>query len=113
MSFFPYRKIHALVSMVTSGKDGSLCVVTMENQTMLNNPNTLLSKAEWCRYCIHLTDLNLSHFTVAEAMGLEAVASRPPAMASSHYKILSKSIKRTKIIRRTNTRARAHTHIHT
>jgi hypothetical protein len=88
-----------------------VCVVTMENQTMLINPNPLLSKAEWCRYCIYPTDLNLSNFTVAEAMGLEAVASRPPAVASSHYKILSKSIKRTKLLGG-QTRARAHIYIH-
>jgi hypothetical protein len=63
---------------------------------MLNNPNTLLSKAEWCRYCIHLTTLNLYHFTVVEAMGLKAVASISPAMASPPYTISSKSINRFK-----------------
>jgi hypothetical protein len=44
---------------------------------MLNNPNPLFSKVEWCRYYNHLTTLNLSHFKVVEAMGLKLVASVP------------------------------------
>jgi hypothetical protein len=46
-------KVHALFSMVTSAKDFILC--NNGNQTMLINPNPLLSKAEWCRYLISLT----------------------------------------------------------
>jgi hypothetical protein len=41
-------------------------------------PKPLLSKAEWCRYCIHFTTLNLNHFKMDEAIGLKAVESRSP-----------------------------------
>jgi hypothetical protein len=61
---------------------------------MLNNPNSYLSKAEWCRYCTHLTNFNLSHFKVVEAMGLKVDASTSPAVASLPYKISSKSFNR-------------------
>jgi hypothetical protein len=47
MSLLTYSKVHALVSTVTSPKDCMWC--NYANPTMLNNPNPLLSKAEWCR----------------------------------------------------------------
>jgi hypothetical protein len=56
MSFLLYSKPHALVSMLSSA--------------VLTYPNPLLSKADWCRYCINLRTLNLSCFKVIEAMGL-------------------------------------------
>jgi hypothetical protein len=59
---------------------------------MLNNPNPLLSKAEWCMHYIHLRSLNLNHFKAVEAVALKIVASTPPAMASPPYKMSSKSI---------------------
>jgi hypothetical protein len=49
-----------------------------------------------CWYCIYFTTLNLSHFKVAEAMGLKVVASTFPAVAPPPYKISSKSINRFK-----------------
>jgi hypothetical protein len=61
-----------------------VCNVIMENPTMLNNPNPLLSKAEWCRY---LKNLILKHFKMVEAMGLKVVTSRSPTTASPPYKI--------------------------
>jgi hypothetical protein len=63
---------------------------------MLNNLNPLLRKDNWCRLCIHLTDLNLNNCKVVEAMGLKVVASRALPTASFPYKISSKSIKRFK-----------------
>jgi hypothetical protein len=56
------------------------------NPTMLNNSNPLLSKA-----C--LTNSNLNHFKMTEAMGLRIIASRPPWMASRPYQISWKSTK--------------------
>jgi hypothetical protein len=43
----------------------------------------LLSKAEWCRYCIHLKILNFNHFKIDAAMGLKVIAPRSPTIASS------------------------------
>jgi hypothetical protein len=43
MLSLPYSKIHAFVSMVTSAKDGD------GNPAVLNDPNPLLNKVEWCR----------------------------------------------------------------
>jgi hypothetical protein len=61
---------------------------------MSNSHNPLLRKAEWFRYCIHLTNLNLSHIKLVEAMGLKGVASRSLAKVSAAYKkIPYKSIK--------------------
>jgi hypothetical protein len=40
------------------------------NPIMLTNPNPLLGKFEWCRYCIHLGNLTFCHFEMVEAMGL-------------------------------------------
>jgi hypothetical protein len=48
---------------------------------MLNNPNALLSKAEWCSYCIRLRIFSLIHFKMVEAMRLKIIASRFPSMA--------------------------------
>jgi hypothetical protein len=63
---------------------------------MLNNTSLLLRKAEWWRYCIHLTNLNLNYFKVVEAMGLKVVASTSLAMALPPYKISCKYINRFK-----------------
>jgi hypothetical protein len=48
------------------------------NLTMLNNLNPLLSKAEWCRKCIHLLSLKLNHFKMVEVLGLKITALRFP-----------------------------------
>jgi hypothetical protein len=40
-------------------------------QPYINNPNPLLSKA-------YLTNLNLNHFKMVEAMGLKIIALRSP-----------------------------------
>jgi hypothetical protein len=90
----PYSKVNALVSMVVSAKDCMRC--SNGNATMPNNPNPLFSKAEWFRYCSHLTHLNLNHFKVVEAMGSKVIAVTSHAMASPPYKISSKSIKQIK-----------------
>jgi hypothetical protein len=60
---------------------------------MLNNPNPLLSKVEWC---IHFTSLFLDHLKVVEAMGLNVVTSGSPALPSPAYKMVSKSVDRFK-----------------
>jgi hypothetical protein len=73
--------------MVTSTKDGMWC--NHGNPTMLNNSNPLLSKA-------YLTNLNLIHFKMVEAMGLRITASRSPLMASPPYQISRKSTTRFK-----------------
>jgi hypothetical protein len=69
MSFFP-----ALVSMFTSAKESMWC--SHGSPAMLNNPNPLLSMAEWRRYCSHLITLNLNHFKMAEAMGSRVTSRR-------------------------------------
>jgi hypothetical protein len=57
MPFLPYSKVHALVAI--------LCDVIMATQqSCINNPNPLLAKA-------YLTNLNLNHFKMIEAMGLK------------------------------------------
>jgi hypothetical protein len=81
---------------------------------MLNNPNPLLRKAEWCRYCIHLTNLNLNHFKVVEAMGLEVAHEGPlqwhHLLAKFHPSLSAGS----KIISRdTDRQTHTHTHTHT
>jgi hypothetical protein len=70
-----FCKLTCHLHYITSAKDCIWC--NRGNPTMLNNPNLLFSKVEWCRYCNHLTTLNLSHFKVVEAMGLKLVASVP------------------------------------
>jgi hypothetical protein len=45
-----------------------------------NNLKTLLSKA-------YLTNSNLNHFKMVEAMGLKIIASRSSSIASPPYKI--------------------------
>jgi hypothetical protein len=83
--------------MVTSAKDCMCC--NHGNPTMINNPNPLLSKAEWCRYCIHLTYLNLNNFKVVEAMGLKVITSTSPAMTSlpsKFHSVLSTGSKLTR-----------------
>jgi hypothetical protein len=47
VSFLSYIKVHALVSMVISAKDGMWH--NHGNPTMLNISNPFLNKAEWCR----------------------------------------------------------------
>jgi hypothetical protein len=59
--FLHYSKIQALVTIVTSAKVSVWC--NRGNPTV-NIPNPLLSKA-------HLTNLNLNHFKMVEAMGLK------------------------------------------
>jgi hypothetical protein len=60
-SFFLYSEVHALVFIVASAKDGMWYNHGKESHfflsdpTMFTNPSLLLSKAEWCRYYIHLT----------------------------------------------------------
>jgi hypothetical protein len=46
--------------------------------------------------CIQLTNLNLNHIKMVEAMGLKIMALRSPWMASSPYKILLRCIKQFK-----------------
>jgi hypothetical protein len=58
--FLPYSKVQALVTILTSAK-----LVWHPN---INNPNPVLSKA-------HLTNLNLNHFKMVEAMGLKLCAA--------------------------------------
>jgi hypothetical protein len=58
--------------------------------TMLTNPNPLLSKVEWCRYCIHLRIINLNHFK----MGIKITAPQPPSMASPPHHTSSKPTNR-------------------
>jgi hypothetical protein len=62
---------------------------------MLNNPNPLLSKAEWCRYCIHLTSFGLKNIKEVQAMGLKDIATSS-AMETPLYKISSKTMNRFK-----------------
>jgi hypothetical protein len=60
MSFSLYIKLHAFVFMVTSA--------------MLTYLSPLLSKAEWfavAKYCSDLRGLNVRHFGMVEAMGLQ------------------------------------------
>jgi hypothetical protein len=58
---------------------------------MLINPNTLLSKAKWCKYCIHFCSLNLNSFKMVDAMGLKIISLRPPSVATPAYQISWKS----------------------
>jgi hypothetical protein len=37
--------------------------------------------ADWCKFSVHLGNLNVPHVEMAEAMGLKIMASRPPSMA--------------------------------
>jgi hypothetical protein len=55
--------------------------------TILNNLNPFLSKADWFRYCIHLTSLNLKRFKIVQAIVLKMIASRSPSVASPTYQI--------------------------
>jgi hypothetical protein len=58
-----------------------VCDITMATQQCyINNPNPLLSKA-------YLTNLNLNHFKMIEAMGLKIIALRSPSMGSPAYQI--------------------------
>jgi hypothetical protein len=67
---------------------------------MLNNSNPLLSKTEWCRYRIHLTNLYLNHLEVTESMRLKVALSTSIAMASPPYKLSSKTLSAgSKVIR--------------
>jgi hypothetical protein len=50
----------------------------VSQQWLPNNP--LLSKADWCRFYIHLRSLNLNYFKKVEAMGLKNVALRSPSV---------------------------------
>jgi hypothetical protein len=50
---------------------------------MLNNPNPLLSKAEWY---IHLRNLNPNHFQVVKGMRLKVVA--PTTLLTIFHTIL-------------------------
>jgi hypothetical protein len=43
---------------------------------MFTDPNPLLIKAEWYKFCTHLRRLNLIHFKVVEVMGLKITATR-------------------------------------
>jgi hypothetical protein len=53
--------------------------------------NPLLSKADWCRYCIHLITLNTHNFKMVEAVGFKIMASRSPSMAGPAYCISYKT----------------------
>jgi hypothetical protein len=57
---------------------------------MVSKLNPLLSKAECCRYCIHLRSLNLHHFRMVEAV-IRIMASRFPTIAWSACRISWKS----------------------
>jgi hypothetical protein len=39
------------------------------------------SHVEWCKFCIHLSSLNVRHFGMVEGTGLKSTASRSPSMA--------------------------------
>jgi hypothetical protein len=43
---------------------------------MFTDPNPLLIKAEWYKFCTHLRRLNLTHFKLVEVMGLKITATR-------------------------------------
>jgi hypothetical protein len=78
----------ALITMVTSDKDGMWC--DRGNPTKLHKYlKPLLGKA-------HLTNLNLSHFELVEAMGLKIIALRYTWMISAAYQISWKSTNRFK-----------------
>jgi hypothetical protein len=49
--------------------------------TLVTELSPLLSKADWCGFCIHLRSLNLGHFKIMEAIGLNIMALRSPSMA--------------------------------
>jgi hypothetical protein len=53
-------------------------------QFYIDNPNLLLSKTQ-------VTTLNLNNFKMAEAMGLEIIASKFPRIATPSYQISRKS----------------------
>jgi hypothetical protein len=74
--------------------DVNQSLYSLTGTTMLTNPNPFLSKAEWCRYCIDRTNLNLTHFKIVEAVGLKVIASRSPLVASVPYKSSFKSTDR-------------------
>jgi hypothetical protein len=46
------------------------------NNAKHSQPN----KDKWCRSCIHITNFNLKHFKVVEAMGLNVIASKSIAI---------------------------------
>jgi hypothetical protein len=39
------------------------------------------SHVDWCKFCIHLRNLNVRYFGMAEGTGLKSTASRSPSMA--------------------------------
>jgi hypothetical protein len=39
------------------------------------------SHVDWCKFCIHLRSLNVSHFGMVEGTGLKSTASRSPSIA--------------------------------
>jgi hypothetical protein len=43
------------------------------------------SHVDWCKFCIHLTSLNVRHFGMLEGIGLKSTASRSLSMAWPPY----------------------------
>jgi hypothetical protein len=56
----------------------------LPDPTKLTNTNPLLSKAEWCKYCIHPRILNFNHFKMVD-IALKIIATRSTPMESLAY----------------------------
>jgi hypothetical protein len=48
---------------------------------MITKLNPLWSHLDCCKFCIHLSSLNVCHFRMVEAVGLKSIASRPSSVA--------------------------------
>jgi hypothetical protein len=72
MSFFPYSKLHALVAIVTLAKDCMWC--NYSDPTIKQTQN--IAANGW-KTKHQLTNLNLNHFQVVEAMGLKLLHRGP------------------------------------
>jgi hypothetical protein len=70
---FPFRKLHALVIIVTSAK--MLCDLTMVTQ---QSKESKTIADEWSKSCTQITNLNLNQFKMVEEMRLKIAALRSP-----------------------------------
>jgi hypothetical protein len=71
-SYFRFLTKNGLIKSCPSFEDVSACKISW-------------SHVDWFKLCTHLRSLNVRHFEIIEAMGLNIVTSRSSLMASSLY----------------------------